>query len=93
VLVYQINAVSKLHWVCWDGEFVIFDETSGLTNCMQASAGLVLDLLCNSALSISELSGEIYAIPDIDPSLGEELFLENILNELKAIGLVDVAVR
>lgn len=89
--VYQLNAVSRLHWVGWDNEFVVFDETSGQTNCMQPEAALVLDLLGDGALTIREISEKISAIPGIDGSFSQEFFLENVLNELATIGLVEVS--
>lgn len=80
-----------MHWICWDDEFVVFDETSGQTNYMQPAQGLVLDMLGNGAFTIREISEKISAIPEIDDSFSQEPFLENVLNELSTIGLVEVS--
>jgi PqqD family protein of HPr-rel-A system len=86
---YSVNRVCKLHWVGWEGEYVVFDETSGQTHSMDAGRAYVLDILVESSQHFSGLLEKFTAIPEFaqDQSLG--FSLQTILKELQSIGLVD----
>ena len=85
-----VNPVCKMHWVCWGGEYVVFDETSGQTHCMDTLHALVLDVLIEGSQPFSSLLEKFTAISVFDEEQGLRSSLQTILKELQSIGLVDV---
>lgn len=88
---YSVAPVSKLHWACWDGECVVFDETSGQTHCMDTMHALLLDVLIEGNQHFSALLEKFTAIPEFDEDKNLSFSLQTILKELQSIGLVDVS--
>ncbi|MBK7325002.1 MAG: HPr-rel-A system PqqD family peptide chaperone [Propionivibrio sp.] len=86
---YAVNPVCRMHWVCWGGECVVFDETSGQTHCMDSLHALVLDMLVEGNWHFSALLEKFTAIPDFAQDQSLSFSLQTILKELQSIGLVD----
>jgi len=87
---YGVNPKCVLHWVSWDDEYVVFDESSGQTHQLDSVRAFVLNFLGADAHSFEAILTELATVPVLAdvPQLLE--LLKTILNELSTHGLVEV---
>lgn len=88
--VYRVHPLSKLHWVNWGDEFVVFCESSGQTHQLDSVRAFVLNFLGADAHSFEAILTELATVPVLAdvPQLLE--LLKTILNEISTHGLVEV---
>lgn len=87
---YKVSPIAQLHWVSWDDEYVVFDETSGQTLQFDAARAFVLNALTENNLGLEQLVAEIVPLmADADASHWSPLIADS-LSELVSSGLVEV---
>jgi PqqD family protein of HPr-rel-A system len=85
----RLNPAASLHWVSWNDEYVVFDETSGQTHQMNALRAYILNSLDKQGMLFDAL------VTDIKSSLGASTetdlpaVVDSILREFEAHGLVE----
>jgi PqqD family protein of HPr-rel-A system len=89
---WGLTPQSVLHWLCFDGDWVIYDSGSGDTHALDAWMALVLDHVesgtdCASLLAVS-LSRELGQAPEaVQQPLAqalERLVAANLLHQRRA---------
>lgn len=85
---HQLHPIAKLHWVTWNDEWVIFDETSGQTHQIDAVKAFVLHLLSESSHGSSRLVAELSKSLAVSYSVASEV-MRLVIRELEAAGLVE----
>ena len=86
---FAIRHGVRLHWAGWDGEFVVFNESSGQTHQLDALRAFVLNLLVESPKSWDELLREVRGAlhADDEPTVADTLAA--VLDAFRQHGLVD----
>ncbi|WP_366887941.1 HPr-rel-A system PqqD family peptide chaperone [Rhodoferax sp.] len=79
-----------MHWATWDDEYVIFDEGSGQTHCIDAVRAFVVNCVLDGVCSPNNLVDELANVPRLADSFNLTELVETILNELCSHGLVEV---
>ena len=87
---YRLNPASHLHWVCWEDEYVVFDESSGQTHQLDPVRAFVLHALSEGAQPVTELFDQLAQVPLLVASPHFPQLLSAVLDELQAHGLVEV---
>ena len=89
--VFRLNPVACLHWVGWDDEFVVFEETSGQTHQLDTLRAFVLNAAADGPVQAESLLADLAnATPGGVADMGTEL-LTNILEEFETVGLLESA--
>ena len=78
-----------MHWTCWNDEYVVFDETSGQTNQLDAVRAYVLDLLSESIQTHDSVLQEFSKIPALGELHDQSAMLTEIFDEFVAAGLAE----
>ena len=91
MVVYRAHPLSKLHWVHWRDEYVVFCETSGQTHHLDPLRAFVLNLLVSGSYEFDDIRSELGKVPALDttPQLSE--LLNTILSEFRAHGLLEMS--
>lgn len=92
-MVYSVNPACVLHWVSFNDEYVVFDETSGQTFQLDLLRAFVLNFLGTECCSFEAILTEASAVSSVEdiPTLSE--LLKTVLNELCVHGLVEESVE
>lgn len=85
---YQLRPITKLYWVSWSDEWVVFDETSGQTHQLDAVRAFVLHLLSESSQRSSRLAVELSQSLAVSTSVARDVMLL-VIRELEVAGLVE----
>ena len=89
--VFRLNPVVCLHWVGWDDEFVVFEETSGQTHQLDTLRAFVLNAATDGSVQSESLLADLASVmPDELNDLSSEL-LNSILEEFESVGLLESA--
>ena len=90
--VFASNSAIRLHWACWDDEYVVFDETSGQTQKMGPLRAYVLNALAVKPYRFDDIVKELRVVPVLadDSSLNAQL--ETVLDELVRNGMAEVTI-
>ena len=93
IRIYTSNPSIRLHWACWDDDYVVFDETSGQTQKMGPLRAYLLNALSVKAYRFDDLLQELANVPGLsnDSSLTE--LVKTVLDEFVQSGLVEVTVE
>lgn len=78
----------KLHWACWDSDYVVFEEASGQTHLLDAVRALMLDLLVEAPRTGSFLTDfltQSLQVTSIDAAQAVTL----ALSDFERLGLVE----
>ncbi len=86
---YRQRASTCLHWTCWNDEYVVFDETSGQTNQLDAVRAYVLYLLSESIQTHDSVLQEFSKIPTLAELHNQSVLLTEIFDEFVAAGLAE----
>ena len=86
---YRLRASTRLHWTCWNDEYVVFDETSGQTNQLDAVRAYVLHLLSESIQTHDNVLQEFSKIPALAELHDRSALLTEIFDEFVAAGLAE----
>lgn len=89
---YASNSAIRLHWACWDDEYVVFEETSGQTQKMGPLRAYVLNALAVKPYRFDDIVKELLVVPVLadDSSLNAQL--ETVLDELVRNGMAEVTI-
>jgi PqqD family protein of HPr-rel-A system len=82
---------SRLHWVFWDDEYVVFDEGSGDTHLLDFLTAEVLKVLEQSRGDVPALVGRVAARLDLDPDADLERRIREAIERFREAGLVEPA--
>lgn len=89
--VFRLNPVACLHWVGWDDEFVVFEETSGQTHQLDTLRAFVLNAAAGAPVDAETLLADLAnAMPGGLTDLGIDL-LNSVLEEFETVGLLESA--
>ena len=90
-MTWQLNKLTSLHWLQWEGEWAVFDEGAGQTHQMNTLTAATLMTLESGPVSLSQLATEVAA--ELAIPIGEELdyALSGILKNLETAGLIEIA--
>lgn len=86
---YRVRPVCRLHWACWNDEYVVFDEASGQTHQLDPIRAFVLQLLSEG---VQTFSGVLQALsePQLVPDfIHLDAQLKTIFTEFEAAGLLE----
>lgn len=88
--VYRVRSKAQLHWAGWGDEFVVFNESSGLTHQLDPLRAFVLNLLVESPRTRDQMLSELGSALHIDaPGADIPDVLLTVLSEFQQQGLVD----
>lgn len=90
---YAGNPSIRLHWACWDDEYVVFEETSGQTQKMGPLRAFVLNALAVKAYRLEDIVEELLCVPALAVDSGLLAQLEAVLDELVINGLAEVTIE
>jgi PqqD family protein of HPr-rel-A system len=86
---FRLNAVAQLHWVGWDGEYVVFEESSGQTHQLDAFRAFVLNSAVEGDIQVDGLLADVVsAMPDQSPEAAAQL-LHGVIEEFETVGLLE----
>ena len=87
-------AVGRFRTRAWDGEMVVYDESSGDTHSLDPLATALLIILQeNGAATVADLSGVAAAQLEEDEKLEPEAVVTEALEVLQTLRLVECAER
>jgi len=85
---WELAEGSRLHWISWDDEYVIFDEGSGDTHLLDLMTAEVLRALEQSPGAESALIERVAVRLDIDPDAALERRIREAIQKFREAGLV-----
>lgn len=86
---YRVRPVCRLHWACWNEEFVVFDEASGQTHQLDPIRAFVLQLLTEGVQTFQGVS-QALSEPRVAPDANvPDVHLKTIFTEFEAAGLLE----
>jgi PqqD family protein of HPr-rel-A system len=88
-LEWELAENSRLHWVCWDDEYVAFDEGSGDTHLLDLVTAEVLKVLEQSPGALPALIERVAARLDVDPDADLERRIREAIETFREAGLVE----
>ena len=86
---YRLRSCTRLHWTSWNDEYVVFDETSGQTNQLDAVRAYVLHLLSEAVHTHDGVLQELSKIPALAELHNQSAMLTEIFDEFVAAGLAE----
>lgn len=86
---WELAEGSRLHWICWDDEYVVFDEGSGDTHLLDLLAAEVLKVLEQGPGAEPALVERVAARLDIEPDAELERRIGEAIQKFRAVGLVE----
>lgn len=87
--IYRTNPAIKLHWACWNDEYVVFEECSGQTHQIDPSRAYILNTLYDGPKSFDALHTDLAGIFAVANSTELPELLKTILDEFNRNGLVE----
>ena len=84
----RLNQTASLHWIQWDAEYVVYDESSGLTHLLDAPTARALMCVEDGAADMNSLLATWGASESDDEVLRANL--KFILEQLSVANLLDV---
>lgn len=87
--VWKVSGAGKLHWRCWDGDYVVFNPLSGDTHLLDIVAGGVLMNILAGPSTTDALTRKAAAFLEVDS--GEDLssYVKDIIVRLDGLGLIE----
>lgn len=89
--VWRLLPGQRLHSRTWEDESVVFNDLSGDTHLLGASALHLLHTLRAGAADLPALTATLQAEFDIDPDDDPATLVAELLDELRALALIDTA--
>lgn len=89
---YASNSSIRLHWACWDDEYVVFEETSGQTQKMGPLRAYVLNALAVKPYRFDDIVKELRVVPVLADDTSLNAQLETVLDELVRNGMAEVTI-
>ena len=86
---YRLRSSTLLHWTCWSDAYVVFDETSGQTNQLDAVRAYVLHLLSEAIHTHDDVLQELSNIPALAELHNPSAMVIEIFDEFVAAGLAE----
>lgn len=86
---FRLRSCTRLHWTCWSDEYVVFDETSGQTNQLDAVRAYVLHLLSEAMHTHDDVLQELSKIPALAELHNPSAMVTEIFDEFVAAGLAE----
>ena len=86
---WQVSGAGKLHWRCWEGEYVVFNPLSGDTHLLDIVAGGVLMDILDGPSTAGELVGRAGAFLDVEGGEALSSYVKDILQKLDELGLIE----
>ena len=86
---HRLRRVCRLHWACWNDEYVVFDEASGQTHQLDPIRAFVLQLLSEEVQTFSSVLralSEPQLVPDV---IHLDAQLKTIFIEFESAGLLE----
>ena len=88
-VLWRAIPVFKLHWRCWDGEYIVFNSGSGDTHLFDKDSAEVLQVLEQSPFTEQQLIKKFFSSPSIEPDEEELHYLKKLLMNLHQLGLIE----
>ena len=88
---FRQNPKVVLHWRALEDDFVVFDQLSGITYRFDVLKAFVLDVLAQSVHSEASLTSLVMGHLVVPDAASVPALVQNILNELRGAGLIEVA--
>jgi PqqD family protein of HPr-rel-A system len=88
-LEWELAAGSRLHWVSWDDEYVVFDEGSGNTHLLDFLTAEVLKALEQARGAVPALVGRVATRLDLDADADLERRIREVVERFREAGLVE----
>jgi PqqD family protein of HPr-rel-A system len=86
---YRVNPVARLHWVGWDNEYVVFEETSGQTHELDPLRAFILNAAIVGPVQVQSLLDDLVTeIPSAASDISLEL-LSKVVEEFETVGLLE----
>jgi len=90
---YRLRPVCRLHWACWNDEFVVFDEASGQTHQLDPIRAFVLQLLGENVQAWSDVLQALSEPQLVPDTIHLEAQLKTIFTEFEAVGLLETVAQ
>jgi PqqD family protein of HPr-rel-A system len=88
---WQLAEGSRLHWVSWDREYVVFNEGSGDTHFLDSFSAEILKVLEQFPGPEPALIERVADCLDLYPDAGLERRIRDAIQKFREAGLVDPA--
>ena len=88
--VIEIPKKSGIYSSFWDDECVVYHELSGRTHLIEGLGAFLFNAISKSSITHSQLLVDINATFELPTDLDLEKFLENLIVEYQALGLLEV---
>lgn len=85
---YRLRPVVKLHWATWDGEYVVFEESSGQTHLLDAIRALMLDFFIEAPRTTTFFTDFLTQSLEVTSSDATEV-VTLALGDFERLGLVE----
>jgi PqqD family protein of HPr-rel-A system len=82
-------APADLAWRCWDGEYIVFHPFSGMTHYLDATAGVVFELLLERPATVRDLTIELESLTEMPASDVICAAVQQVLRRFEDVGLAE----
>ncbi len=88
---WRVGGQGRLRYRCWDGEYVVFNPSSGSTHLIGIVAGEVLIGILAGPVSTRVLGERLADFLEVENDAKLRANLDTILGELDQLGLIEPA--
>jgi PqqD family protein of HPr-rel-A system len=86
---FRLNPVAQLHWVGWDDEYVVFEESSGQTHQLDAFRAFVLNSALEGEIQVSDLLADMVSAMTVQSPEAATQLLHSVIEEFETVGLLE----
>lgn len=87
--IFRLNPVAQLHWVGWDDEYVVFEESSGETHQLDAFRAFVLNSAVEGPIQVEGLLADMISAMPVEDRQATAQALQGVVDELETVGLLE----
>lgn len=86
---FRLNPVAQLHWVGWEDEYVVFEESSGETHQLDAFRAFVLNSAIEGPIQVEGLLADMVSAMPVEDRQTTAQALQSVVEELETVGLLE----
>ena len=90
---FRLRPVCRLHWACWNDEYVVFDEASGQTHQLDPIRAFVVQLLSESNQTFCGVLRALSEPQLVPGAIHLDAQLKTIFTEFEAAGLLETVAQ
>jgi PqqD family protein of HPr-rel-A system len=86
---WRLLEPAELAWRCWDDDYIVFHSWSGMTHYLDATAGMVFELLLDHPATVRGLATALAGLADTPVTDRLDALVQQVLRRFGEVGLAE----